>query len=241
MSKYFKGFNKDLQCNPNGKSFQYKIGESYEENSANVCSNGFHSCENPFDVWNYYSLENGNRFTEVEIDGKISKNSDGDTKISSSKIKIGKELSLKEFIEAGVNFIFEELKASKENGATTGVCANSATTGEYANSATTGEYANSATTGDSANSATTGDRSNSATTGVCANSAVNGTNSIASATGINSRVKGNLGCFIVCAEWVQDEECNWIPKNGRFSKVDGKKIKANVWYKVENNKWVECE
>ena len=196
MSKYFKGFNKDLQCNPNGKSFQYKIGESYEEDSANVCSNGFHSCENPFDVWNYYSLENGNRFTEVEIDGKISKNSDGDTKISSSKIKIGKELSLKEFIEAGVNFIFEELKASKENGATTGVCANSA---------------------------------------------VNGTNSIASATGINSRVKGNLGCFIVCAEWVQDEECNWIPKNGRFSKVDGKKIKANVWYKVENNKWVECE
>ena len=214
MCKYFKGFNKDLQCNPNGKSFQYKIGESYEENSANVCSNGFHSCENPFDVWNYYSLKDGNRFTEVEIDGKISKNSDGDTKISSSKIKIVKELSLKEFIEAGVNFIFEKSKVSNANSATTGV---------------------------RANSATTGNGSNSATTGYSANSEVNGTNSIASATGINSRVKGNLGCFIVCAEWVQDEECNWIPKNGRFSKVDGKKIKANVWYKVKNNKWVECE
>ena len=90
----------------------------------------------------------------------------------------------------------------------------------------------SATTGCGANSATTGDR---------ANSEVNGTNSIDGALGVNSKVKGNLSCFIICAEWEQDKNYNWIPKNVKSIKVDGKKIKANIWYKVENNKWVECE
>lgn len=29
--KYYKGFNKDLQCTPDGKVFQYEIGKEFVE------------------------------------------------------------------------------------------------------------------------------------------------------------------------------------------------------------------
>ena len=48
--KGFKGFNKDLKC----RGFQYEVGKSYEEEEAKICNRGFHFCENPHDVFNYY-------------------------------------------------------------------------------------------------------------------------------------------------------------------------------------------
>ena len=36
--KAFKGFNKDLTC----RGFQYKVGETYEEEKAELCHTGFH-------------------------------------------------------------------------------------------------------------------------------------------------------------------------------------------------------
>ena len=43
--KTYKGYNKDLKCNPNGKEFQYIIDGRYEEKEARCCENGFHSAE----------------------------------------------------------------------------------------------------------------------------------------------------------------------------------------------------
>ena len=49
--KGFKGFNKDLKC----RDFQYEIGKDFEhEGRVEVCDRGFHFCENPLDVFNYY-------------------------------------------------------------------------------------------------------------------------------------------------------------------------------------------
>lgn len=45
--KAYKGFNKHMQCAPNGKIFQYEIGKEYKEDEANLCHCGFHACENP--------------------------------------------------------------------------------------------------------------------------------------------------------------------------------------------------
>lgn len=54
--KAYKGFNKNLQCNPTGENpFQYEIGKTYEEPEADLCNSGFHACENPLDVFSYYS------------------------------------------------------------------------------------------------------------------------------------------------------------------------------------------
>jgi hypothetical protein len=287
--KGFKGFNKDLVCNPTGNNpFQYEIGKTYEIDGTPVrcTSKGFHFCENPLDVFSYYPPTN-NRYCEVEGDGQIDKGNGEDSKVACSKLKIGLEIGLRGIIDAGVKFIFEKTKASKEtisttgdsanaattgdsaNAATTGYRANAATTGYRANAATTGDRANAATTGDSANAATTGDRANAATTGYSANAAttgdranaattgysanaattgdsanaeVKGTESIAAAIGINSTAKGALGCWIVLAEWYQDEEnYKWHIKTVKSAKVDGKKIKADTWYKLNDGKFTECQ
>ena len=136
----------------------------------------------------------------------------------------------------------------RANAATTGYGANAATTGESANAATTGYGANAATTGDSANAATTGCRANAATTGESANAATTGYganasvfNGVAAAIGINGAAKGKLGCFIMLAEWIEDDDYNWVLKTAKSHKVDNKTIMEDVYYKLENGKFIEAE
>ena len=77
--KSYKGFDKNLRC----RDFQYKIGGIYEmDGKIKVCNRGFHACESPFDVFDYYTMIDS-RFCKVEQDGNISKEDRG-TKICSS-------------------------------------------------------------------------------------------------------------------------------------------------------------
>lgn len=96
MSVY-KGFDKDLRC----RGFQYEVGKTYEEKEARVCETGFHACENPLNVLQYYPPCYGNRYCEVEQDGEFSENDD--SKIASTKIKISNEISLEELIQAAMD------------------------------------------------------------------------------------------------------------------------------------------
>ena len=70
-----------------------------------MCNRGFHACESPFDVFDYYTMIDS-RFCEVEQDGNISKEDRG-TKICSSKIKIKLELKLADMINLGVEWLKE--------------------------------------------------------------------------------------------------------------------------------------
>ena len=132
--KGYKGYDKNLQCR--GK--QYEIGKEYTEPSAVACESGIHFCENPFDVWGYYPLQDGNRFSEVEGSWELSTHED-DSKVAATNVKIGVELTLRGMIEAGIKFIFEKTKSSKETTATTGYGANAATTGANCISAALGQ------------------------------------------------------------------------------------------------------
>ena len=96
--KAYKGFDKDLKC----RDFQYEIGKEYEEKEAKVCEKGFHACTSPLNVLQYYPPCYENRYCEVEQDGKFSKNDD-DSKVASTKIKIGNEISLEELIQAAMD------------------------------------------------------------------------------------------------------------------------------------------
>lgn len=61
--KAYKGFTDKLQC----KEFQYKVGETYEEEKAELCICGFHACEESLDVFSYYPPANS-RYCSVELE-----------------------------------------------------------------------------------------------------------------------------------------------------------------------------
>lgn len=99
--KSYKGFNKDLKC----RDFQYEIGKEYETGEARCCYTGFHACEYPLDCLDYYEPTTS-RYCEVEQSGDMDKDGD-DTKVSSTKIKIGAEIGLAGLIKASINYIKE--------------------------------------------------------------------------------------------------------------------------------------
>ena len=101
--KMFKGFNDKLQCTPDGKCFQYEVGESYEEPEADLCHTGFHACENPLDVFGYYAPADS-RYCEVDLDG-VSKKHDDDSKRCGKKITVKAEIGIPGIVKAGVEYI----------------------------------------------------------------------------------------------------------------------------------------
>lgn len=91
--KAYKGFNKDMTCTPTDDiKFQYEEGKEYETASAECCESGFHACEYPLDCFKYYPPTES-IYHEVEQSGDIDRSS-SDSKISSTKIKIGARLSI---------------------------------------------------------------------------------------------------------------------------------------------------
>ena len=215
--KTYKGFDKDLKC----RGFQYEVGKEYEEEKAVACECGFHACENPLDVFNYYSPADS-RFCEVEQDGEIDKQS-GDSKIASTKIKIKAEIGLNGIIKAGVNFILDRVKWDKDKSTNTGT-QSAATNIGYRSAATNTGYQSAATN--------TGDYS-AATVGKGG--------SVAIATGYQSKAKADIGSAIVIAERGEWNGDTYPLINIKSAIVDGVKLKANTFYTVKNNKFVECK
>ena len=111
--KAYKGFNKHMQCTPNGKIFQYEIGKEYKEDEANLCHCGFHACENPLDVLSYYNNID-DKFCEVELD-EIDPNRNEDSKICGKKIKISVEIGFLGLFKAGIEWIKNKTIFTKED------------------------------------------------------------------------------------------------------------------------------
>ena len=145
--KSYKGFDKNLRC----RDFQYKIGGIYEmDGEIKVCSRGFHACESPFDVFDYYTMIDS-RFCEVEQDGNISKE-DRRTKICSSKIKIKTELKLADMINLGIEWLKEITLPEKIK---TSIKDNSS--GNYAQIGSSGDGAKIGSSGNNAKIGSSGD------------------------------------------------------------------------------------
>ena len=167
--KAYKGFDKDLKC----RGFQYEIGKEYEEKEAEACEKGFHACENPLEVFRYYPPCDGNRYCEVEQDGELSKHG-GDSKVASTKIKIGVELGLKGLIQAGVSFILDKVNWKADAATNTdaqsaavnwGYRSAATNTGDLSAAMNTGDYSAATNTGDYSAATNTGDRSAATNTG----------------------------------------------------------------------------
>ena len=70
--------------------------------------------------------------------------------------------------------------------------------------------------------------------------AASGDYSIAAGIGINNRAKAAAGSWIVLAEW-KIEGRKWIPVCVKAGKIDGENLKADTWYKLEDEEFVELE
>jgi hypothetical protein len=84
------------------RDFQYEEGKTYEiEGEIKSCFRGFHACINLLDIFNYYDGRIGKDVVihEVYLSGDIDDTKTFDSKVCSSKIEIGKRLSMKDINE----------------------------------------------------------------------------------------------------------------------------------------------
>ena len=233
--KMYKGFDKDLKC----CDFQYEIGKTYEEPTADLCSRGFHACERPLDVFRYYEPGKMSRYCEVDLDD-VSAQKDNDSKRCGKKISVKAEIGIAGLVKAAVDFVMENIKDENKE-ANTGYCSASTNTGDYSASTNTGDYSASTNTGYRSASTNTGYCSASTNTGDCSKADVSGKESVAAALGIDSKAKGAFGCWLVLAEWAKDENYNWHRKDVQCFKVDGENVKPDTWYTLKDGRPVEVD
>jgi len=252
----FKGFDKDMKCR--GK--QYAVGEIFEEAEVNLCHKGMHYCEAPGHVFGYYSAGDS-RFCEVEAEEMAPETRD-DSKRVCKRLKIGAEISATDICKMAVKGFFEwfsfdsKIDKSKESPETNAGNYGAANAGNYG-AANAGNYgaANAGNYG----AANAGDRGaanagyrGAANAGNCgaANAgdrgaaivqsegrASVGKDGVAICMGNSGRAKGLLGAVLILIERNDDGEITTL----KTAKVDGKKIKADTWYRLEGGKFVKAE
>lgn len=331
--KCYKGFNKNLQC----RGFQYEIGKDYTEEKASICSQGFHACEFPLNVFKYYPPSTS-RFCEVELD--VNDQISDDTKRVGKHIKIKEEIGIFGLIEESIDYIKNHLCLDNDNsinqsyrgvsintnyystsintadrGATTntggmsiaknigdrsaatntgnmsvvissgkmsaatntggysvatnqGYRSTTTNTGDCSAASNIGDKSTATNTGDSSiainigyksvstntgNNSTainsgacsvatnTGDCSVAINTGDCSSASVERNESVAIATGYQGKAKGGLGCFLVLADWRIEPDGSYHIADVKSVQVDGVNIKADTFYTLVNNEFIEVE
>ncbi|EOA0565601.1 hypothetical protein ACHJO4_003486 [Salmonella enterica subsp. enterica serovar Altona] len=175
----FKGFNKDLKC----RGFQFAIGETFHhDGKVEACGSGFHACECPFDVFSYYPPAES-RYAETISFGITDSEEGGDTKIASSSITIKDELTLPQFIQRGIEWIWSKIDKSLEQQIMCGSWSAATNTGNRSAATNTGDRSAATNTGDCSAATNTGDWSAATNTGDCSAATNTGDWSAATNTG----------------------------------------------------------
>ncbi|EJO4113451.1 hypothetical protein NRJ14_001062 [Salmonella enterica] len=178
----FKGFNKDLKC----RGFQFAIGETFHhDGKVEACGSGFHACECPFDVFSYYPPAES-RYAETISFGVIDREEIGDTKIASASITIKAELTLPQFIQRGIEWIWSKIDKSLEQQIMTGYQSAATNTGYRSAATNTGDRSAATNTGDQSAATNTGDQSAATNTGYQSAATNTGDRSAATNTGYQS-------------------------------------------------------
>ena len=208
--KGYKGFEKGLVCR--GK--QYAEDTVFEEEKAVICHSGMHFCRNPFDVLDYYDLvnEDGSFNDFAEVEALEEPKTDDNKKFCTTKLKVGAKLSFAGFVKACVDFVFEKTVKDMPN--------DKVDAGYYAKIGSSGDSAQIGSSGNSAQIDSTGE------------------DSVVCCAGANSIVKAKMGSWITLSEWEwNDEKERYIPVCVKTEYVDGERIKAGVFYKLENGEF----
>jgi len=188
----YKGFDKDLKCH----GFAYEIGKDYEQDGKiECCNNGFHACEFPLDVFNYYAPGGNSRYCTVTQSGATDKE-EGDSKVASSKIHIETEIGLDGIIKAGVKFILDKVNWKNQKESNTGYRSVATNTGYRSVATNTGYFSVATNTGYCSAATNTGNQSAATNTGYRSAATNTGYCSAATNTGDQSAAT-NTGCYSV--------------------------------------------
>ena len=234
--KGYKAYEKGLVCR--GK--QYKIGEIFEEEKAEICDSGIHYCENPLDCLDHYPLiDNEGNFvemTEVEDLDSENRKTKNDRKFCTKKLKINAKVSLGEMIKAGFEFLFEKSKegTGKIDGKDRSQLASS---GDDSKLASSGNGSKLASSGNYSQLASSGNYSKLTSSGNYSKLASSGYNSVVANIGNRGLAKAKKGSWIVLAEYTGEG----IPICVKSELVDGIVIKEDTWYRLQDGILKEVE
>ena len=203
--KAYKGFDKNMQC----RGFQFEEGKTYHEDEAELCKRGFHACENPLDVFGYYTPGKNSIYREVELEDVSEERNSDDTKVCAKTIKIGAKLDVAGLCKA--HFEYVSARCNPANGRVAG----------DKESAAAGNWGSAAA--GNCGSAAAGYKG----------SAAAGKQGLACCRG--GKVKGGIGAVLALSEI--DDNGNNISAKAVI--VDGKTIKVNTWYTLKNGEFVE--
>ncbi|HUX70853.1 MAG TPA: hypothetical protein VMV41_10115 [Cellulomonadaceae bacterium] len=235
----YKGFGADMKC----RGFQYAEGETFtHDGPVSLCHAGFHAVTHPLDVFGYYPPATS-VYHAVEIEDVAEKAGD-DSKVAGRVIKIGARIELPALIKAQIDFVFAHTKksAAPEASSTgyqgaassTGTRGAASSTGDQGAASSTGYQGAASSTGDQGAASSTGDQGAALATGYSATASATGADSVAIVTGLDSRAKGAIGCWLVLTE--RDDDRNIL--GVQAVPVDGKKVKADVFYTLRGGKVV---
>ena len=247
--KAYKGFDENMRC----RGFQFEEGKTYHEEKAKLCGSGFHACESPLDVFNYYRPGEKSIYREVELED-LTDEHDSDSKRCGKTIKIGAAIGIKGLVKAHLDIVFKKTEKADQytsgeessaatsgeesSAATSGYRSSAATSGYRSSAATSGDWSSAATSGYRSSAATSGNGSSAATSGEESSAATKNKNGIALACGKNAKAKGVIGSHIVVTEWDEAQENILAVLCG---KIDGQALKPDAWYTVKDGKFVEAE
>ena len=217
--KGYKGFDKNLRC----KDKQYEIGRTEHEDAARLCEAGMHFCTNPHDIFEYYSAGEGNRFCEVTA-SEVSDEKKDDSKSVCKTLKVKAEISVFRICRIAVSTFFENFGFRKKIES-----ADTNNAGDYG-AANAGDYgaANAGNCG-AANAGNCG----AANAGNCGAASVGKDGVAIVSTG--GKAKGDIGSVLVLVN--RDDYGNIV--EFKAVQVDGKQVKADTWYKLENGELKE--
>ena len=109
--KGYKAFKNGLVCDPTGeKPFQFAENTVFEESKAKICNSGFHFCEHPLSVLDYYPLfgDDGKPTEFAEVEAFDDVQTDDNRKFVTKKVKIDGKLSHKAMRDAETRLCIEK-------------------------------------------------------------------------------------------------------------------------------------
>lgn len=136
-----------------------------------------------------------------------------DSKVASTKIKIGAEIGISGLVKAQIEWVKNTINYDD------GIKRANVSPDDRA-------------TGNQGAASATGDQGAASATGF---------EGIAIASGFMGKVKGALGCAIVCCERGDWNGTTYPLLAVKVAIVDGNTIKADTWYMLKNGEFVECE